>query len=318
MLFRSGACSWQTDAMEVYRFILKPLVDLCTSVPVTTEPSAVPTEVPTTLPPTTDEPSFQPTHTPTEAPSTSPNVHPQHMAECQSLSGPICYPQDSWHSSIQAREGWRTCPPHVTRTSGTTCSAACAAAGLQCNRAQDNRGGCTLDSRHTRRTTENNGCEQRWNDQICQCGLPEPAPAFDIVLIKHLDGCPDGYREPTESECQAIATSKGMNFGTASEPNESGCVDWNNAAVGIEFMRSSQSYACPVSSGNGCYCVGDGDSSIQIVGDFKCDLSKRFVSGAAYSQWSSSTRGGGEVARELEQLHVRLERGLVADRKSVV
>ena len=38
---------------------------------------------------------------------------------------------------------------------------------------QDNVGGsCKLDKRHTRKRTSNNGCDQRWSNQVCECGKP--------------------------------------------------------------------------------------------------------------------------------------------------
>lgn len=35
---------------------------------------------------------------------------------------------------------------------------------------------CELDPRHSRQVTDNNGCEQNWNNQICVCGTEVGKP----------------------------------------------------------------------------------------------------------------------------------------------
>ena len=46
-----------------------------------------------------------------------------------------------------------------------------------------------------------------------------------------------------------------------------------------------------------------GSPNEEIVGSFSCNKAKRFVRGAPYSQWSSSTTEGGEAARNLCRNH---------------
>jgi len=78
-----------------------------------------------------------------------------------------------WHSLVSERKGWALCPQTLVSTGGKTCSEHCKKFGLQCARAQDNVGGsCKLDKRHTRKRTSNNGCDQRWSNQVCECGKP--------------------------------------------------------------------------------------------------------------------------------------------------
>jgi len=65
-----------------------------------------------------------------------------------------------------------TCVPTRARTNGKTCKEWCAQdnKGYICLRAQDNDGNCKGHKSHDRQSTENNGCDQSWGDQICQCG----------------------------------------------------------------------------------------------------------------------------------------------------
>jgi hypothetical protein len=78
-----------------------------------------------------------------------------------------------WHSSTNMDlSGVKAlCFPKYTKTSLSTCKQHCEAAGFVCLRAQDNvKDSCSLDSRHHRQTYAENGCLQKWHNQICQCG----------------------------------------------------------------------------------------------------------------------------------------------------
>jgi len=61
------------------------------------------------------------------------------------------------------------CMLHV-ETKGKTCSEYCKKQGSVCVRGMDNDGICGLNKEgHGRQSTSNNGCDQKWNDQICVC-----------------------------------------------------------------------------------------------------------------------------------------------------
>jgi len=94
--------------------------------------------------------------------------------QCTSLQGVEArckYAQ--WDSSISRSNDHVdvTCVPTRARTNGK-CSDWCAKYGYICLRAQDNDGNCKVNKNHANRgkSTANNGCEQDWGDQICQCG----------------------------------------------------------------------------------------------------------------------------------------------------
>jgi len=61
------------------------------------------------------------------------------------------------------------CMLHV-ETKGKTCTEYCEAQDSSCVKAMDNDGICGLNwDGHERQSTKNNGCDQKWNDQICVC-----------------------------------------------------------------------------------------------------------------------------------------------------
>lgn len=61
------------------------------------------------------------------------------------------------------------CMLHV-ETDGDTCAEYCEAQGSTCVKAMDNDGICGLNwEGHHRQSTANNGCNQKWGDQICVC-----------------------------------------------------------------------------------------------------------------------------------------------------
>jgi len=96
-----------------------------------------------------------------------------------------------WHSLVSERKGWALCPQTLVSTGGKTCSEHCKKFGLQCARAQDNVGGsCKLDKRHTRKSTGNNGCDQRWSNQVCECGKPCGTELLPGCYVKTPTNCP--------------------------------------------------------------------------------------------------------------------------------
>jgi len=87
--------------------------------------------------------------------------------KCSSVTG--------WHSSILPLKASKLCIPVVTMTHGSTCKQFCEDQAFDCVRAQDNvGGGCSLDDNHDRQTTADNGCHQKWTNQVCQCGHKIP------------------------------------------------------------------------------------------------------------------------------------------------
>ena len=98
-----------------------------------------------------------------------------------------------WHSSIFGNGLRKGCQFHVA-TGGGTCKAFCANQGSKCVRAQDNSHTgvgahtCSLDGAHTRQSTADSGCNQKWNDQICVCDekllLPTSCNAFTNFKAK--------------------------------------------------------------------------------------------------------------------------------------
>ena len=91
------------------------------------------------------------------------------------------YAPADWHETIdQSGYDANAVCEVVADTDGGTCRDWCAARGASCYHAQDNSGsGCTLNPDHTRgdRSTDNNGCDQGWNGQICGCGRYGPGAA---------------------------------------------------------------------------------------------------------------------------------------------
>ena len=99
-----------------------------------------------------------------------PYANAQHAHACASAQGAsTCSIANSeWHGLVtQPDDGWALCEAAAVATRNGTCSDHCKKFGLQCARAQDNAGsGCSLDGRHTRKTTAHNGCDQRWGNQV--------------------------------------------------------------------------------------------------------------------------------------------------------
>jgi len=80
---------------------------------------------------------------------------------------------DKWHDliNLDAKTVKMMCAPKLVLSKGSTCEQWCSKHGYHCLRAQDNtKNTCNLDGKHTRQSTANNGCDQKWNNQVCQCG----------------------------------------------------------------------------------------------------------------------------------------------------
>lgn len=98
--------------------------------------------------------------------------------DCDQLTGYAqkCNGVSGWDSSINNAEPFG-CTMLVNTNYGT-CGEYCTGQGTTCLQGQDNVGSsCTLDANHGRQTTANNGCDQKWNNQVCVCACaPTPAP----------------------------------------------------------------------------------------------------------------------------------------------
>lgn len=93
-----------------------------------------------------------------------------------------------WHPLAQgdASNFSVVCVPTLFNSGGATCTDMCAQEGFDCVRGQDNVGSaCTLDANHDRQTTAENGCLQKWGNQVCQCGL---AGTYFDCIIPHSGG----------------------------------------------------------------------------------------------------------------------------------
>ena len=107
---------------------------------------------------------------------------------CESISG-------DWHGTIDL-SGYNedsVCTIGAA-TRGDNCKGYCAAMGRPCAYAQDNVGACGVGHDHTRQSTEENGCLQNWQGQICACGLPDPGKIScdDITADFAPFSCTDG------------------------------------------------------------------------------------------------------------------------------
>eukprot|EP00933_Yihiella_yeosuensis_P021330 TRINITY_DN16895_c2_g1_i1.p1 TRINITY_DN16895_c2_g1~~TRINITY_DN16895_c2_g1_i1.p1 ORF type:complete len:648 (-),score=79.45 TRINITY_DN16895_c2_g1_i1:169-2112(-) len=69
-------------------------------------------------------------------------------------------------------------------TNGTTCHDHCRSRGRHCIKAMNNQGTCRLHSAgHESQTTEQDGCLQRWADQICVCNRLNSDSDRDVTLL---------------------------------------------------------------------------------------------------------------------------------------
>jgi hypothetical protein len=83
----------------------------------------------------------------------------------------VCKVTEEWHKSID-RTDYVALPVCnvLVNTNGGDCDGYCKSQGHVCRHAQDNVGNsCKLDAHHTRQTVKNNGCNQKWQNQVCGC-----------------------------------------------------------------------------------------------------------------------------------------------------
>jgi hypothetical protein len=95
--------------------------------------------------------------------------------ECSDLNSDVqkSCAMPMWHDliNLEAQTVNMMCTPKLVLTKGSTCEQWCSSHGYHCLRAQDNtKNTCNLDDKHTRQSTADNGCNQKWNNQVCQCG----------------------------------------------------------------------------------------------------------------------------------------------------
>merc|ERR1712176_111823 len=113
-----------------------------------------------------------PTRAPTPAPTPSPTT-----VDCGNMGGSDC------SASLQSWAGAGNCVALVT-TNYHNCRTYCANRYRGCVKAMNNVGSCGLNKDgHNRQSTAEDGCLQKWGDQICVCGsvevptlAPTPAP----------------------------------------------------------------------------------------------------------------------------------------------
>jgi len=95
---------------------------------------------------------------------------------CDSMKGydKLCPKLSGWHYTIKNEQYKQDnyCVALVN-TKGKTCNDYCKTQKLECYFAQDNSGSeCKLDKNHGRQSTKQNGCNQKWGNQVCACGVP--------------------------------------------------------------------------------------------------------------------------------------------------
>eukprot|EP00658_Telonema_sp_P-2_P059656 TRINITY_DN487_c0_g1_i2.p1 TRINITY_DN487_c0_g1~~TRINITY_DN487_c0_g1_i2.p1 ORF type:complete len:835 (+),score=51.90 TRINITY_DN487_c0_g1_i2:2441-4945(+) len=115
--------------------------------------------------------------------------------DCDGLGERSCAPTD-W---IPQDPGVPTCTVLASAPASqkSTCSEFCNDNGMVCVRGQDNTGdntNCGLDARHNRQTQDNNGCEQSWHNQVCQCAKPACGQCgqHGRPACRYGQGCADG------------------------------------------------------------------------------------------------------------------------------
>lgn len=103
-----------------------------------------------------------------------------YIQECTELSG--------WHAATnydKFKDGSACTVLVLTR--GSTCKSFCNSQGRDCLYGQDNEGsGCKLNDAHDRQSTSENGCLQRWNNQVCACGAAKAASSSRRMLLEVL------------------------------------------------------------------------------------------------------------------------------------
>ncbi len=69
-------------------------------------------------------------------------------------------------------------------TEGTSCNDFCGRQGRDCLHAQKSiEESCGLDPAHDRQDVGQNGCQQRWDNQICGCSVPKDIPTTNSSVI---------------------------------------------------------------------------------------------------------------------------------------
>jgi len=163
---------------------------------------------------------------------------------CPGLHETTCGTNLNWHSSIDLGHATKRCVPGWARTNGGTCKQWCGERGFECLRAQDTHPGrCTIEPRHERQTTEENGCLQKWHDQICECGLTAPLPTRQSLVYG----------------CSAGPGGGGVEGSNIYEPWGRPRVDWSDEAAGEAIC-----------------CNDDGKATRHTIGDtavWKSDFS---------------------------------------------
>merc|ERR1719387_1080329 len=152
----------------------------------TSTTAAASTEAPSTEAATTAAPETTTAapETTTAAASTTAEATLPPEEECSDLNSKKVQKScgiDKWHDlvNLEAQTVKSMCAPKLVLTKGSTCEQWCSKHGYHCLRAQDNKKNtCNLDDKHTRQSTANNGCDQKWNNQVCQCGkMPKESSA---------------------------------------------------------------------------------------------------------------------------------------------
>jgi Mg-chelatase subunit ChlD len=122
--------------------------------------------------------------------------------------------------------------------------------------------------------------------------------------------CMSGTKCQMEAACNAAAECTGFSF-TVNAAVGNGCLKACGAAEFGGYGKDSHDYWA---KGKYAVCKAaitaaqhaatrPAGKNEEVVGSFMCNKAKRFVPGAPYSQWSSFTKSGGEVARALCRKH---------------
>merc|ERR1712176_1183322 len=130
-----------------------------------------------------------PTRAPTPAPTASPTT-----VDCGNMGGSDC------SASLQSWAGAGNCVALVT-TNYHNCRTYCANRYRGCVKAMNNVGSCGLNKDgHNRQSTAEDGCLQKWGDQICVCGSISRWQPFLYVWFARLSLGVAMVREPEAKE----------------------------------------------------------------------------------------------------------------------
>jgi len=269
-----------------------------TAVPTTTptefptpSPTQTPTEVPTTLAPTTTEPSFRPSHTPTERPTPVPTTTPTEVPTSAPLMPSV--EVGGWRSTgTGGLDGWTNFnmvfPQTMYRfnSAGQVCSWKMHKSRSSSVKLQVWRGSgstYTLVGENNIATTST-GSAYTYN-----------VPSSQRITVQAGDYIGLRFSSPA-----TIPFTNGGSVYWGSGPGH------RDVPVGSAYSfpgHGGRQYAVTATLCGSSLPEPSLPSHIQVVGNFKCDTTKRFVSGAPYRQWSSFTTQGGEAARQLCRDH---------------